>query len=34
MEEIMLEIVDDDEEVLRCLHSIGAASLWDLTSYE
>ena len=34
MEEIMLEIVDGDEEVLRCLHSIGAASPWDLTCYE
>ena len=34
MEEIMLEIVDGDEEVLRCLHSIGAASPWDLRCYE
>ncbi len=34
MEEIMLEIVDGDEEVLSCLHSIGAASPWDLTCYE
>ena len=34
VEEIMLEIVDGDEEVLRCLHSIGAASPWDLTCYE
>ncbi len=34
MKEIMLEIVDDDEEVLRCLHRIGAASPWDLTCYE
>ncbi len=34
VEEIMLEIVDDDEKVLRCLHSIGAASPWDLTCYE
>ena len=33
LEEIMLEIVNGDEEVLRCLHSIGAASLWDLTCY-
>ena len=30
----MLEIADGDEEVLRCLHSIGTASLWDLTCYE
>ena len=34
MEEIMLEIVDGDEKVLSCLHSIGAASPWDLTCYE
>ena len=34
MEEIMLEIVDGDEEVLSGLHSIGAASPWDLTCYE
>ncbi len=34
MEEIMLEIVDGDEEVLSCLHSIVAASPWDLTCYE
>ena len=34
MEEIMLEIVDGDEEVLSCCHSIGAASPWDLTCYE
>ncbi len=34
MEEIMLEIVDGDEEVLRCLHSIRAASPWDLTCNE
>ncbi len=34
VKEIMLEIVDGDEEVLRCLHSIGAASPWDLTCYE
>ncbi len=34
VEEIMLDIVDGDEEVLRCLHSIGAASPWDLTCYE
>ena len=34
MKEIMLEIVDGDEEVLKCLHSIGAASPWDLTCYE
>ena len=31
MEEIMLKIVDGDEVVLSCLHSIGAASPWDLT---
>ena len=34
MEEIMLEIVDGDEEVLRCLRSIGSASHWHLTCYE
>ena len=34
VEEIMLEIVDGDEEVLSCLHSIGVASPWDLTCYE
>ena len=33
VEEIMLEIVDGDEEVLRCLHS-SVASSWDLTCYE
>lgn len=33
LEEIMLEIVNGDEEVLNCLHSIGAASPWDLTCY-
>ena len=34
MEEIMLKRVDGDEEVMSCLHSIGAASPWDLTCYE
>ncbi len=34
VEEIMLEIADGDEEVLSCLHSIGAASPLDLTCYE
>ncbi len=34
VEEIMLEIIDGDEEVLSCLHSIEAASSWDLTCYE
>lgn len=33
LEEIMLDIVNGDEEVLCCLHSIGAASPWDLTCY-
>lgn len=32
--QIMLEILDEDENVLRGLHSIGAASPWDLTCYE
>ena len=33
LEEIMLDIVNGDKEVLCCLHSIGAASPWDLTCY-